>query len=331
MNKLVTGLLISIISIQGVIAQPAQLMVKSGDKGLHLDHTVTAKEGFFSIGRLYDVHPKALASYNNLDINKGLAIGQVIEVPLTDTNFTQKSNKGTPIYYKVGEKEGLMKVSNSNNKVTMQRLRDWNKLTNDNIKPGSKLIVGFLITNETPATTVPATVKEIPKQTTEDKPSTKTTPVTDKATVKEEPKKEEPKIEEPKREEVKKEEAKKTSPAIVKQEVTTNMSGQGYFKSFFDKQVKVSPISKTETVTSGIFKTTSGWEDAKFYLLIDAVPSGTIVRIINPENNKAIYAKVLGEMNGIRQNQGLNIRMSNAAASTLGITDTEKFIVKLNY
>jgi hypothetical protein len=66
-------------------------------------------------------------------------------------------------------------------------------------------------------------------------------------------------------------------------------------------------------------------------MLIDDIPSGTVIRIINPDNNKAIYAKVLGEMNGIRQNQGLNIRISNTAASTLGIADTEKFIVKINY
>jgi hypothetical protein len=85
------------------------------------------------------------------------------------------------------------------------------------------------------------------------------------------------------------------------------------------------------TVTSGIFKTTSGWQDAKYYLLIDKVEPGTIVRITNPANNKIVYAKVLYAMEGIRQNEGLDIRISNAAASALDITDIEKFIVKVNY
>ena len=58
---------------------------------------------------------------------------------------------------------------------------------------------------------------------------------------------------------------------------------------------------------------------------------GTIVRITNPSNNKAVYAKVLGEMSGIRQNQGYDLRMSNAAASVLEVSDQEKFIVKINY
>ncbi|MEI9808821.1 MAG: hypothetical protein WDO16_13685 [Bacteroidota bacterium] len=54
------------------VSQTSPLIIKSSDKGLHLDHTVIAKEGFFSIGRFYNVHPKFLADYNSLDINKGL-------------------------------------------------------------------------------------------------------------------------------------------------------------------------------------------------------------------------------------------------------------------
>lgn len=313
MKKLFIGSLVFFIVINAGMAQTGQLMAKTGNKGLYLDHSVAAKEGLFSIGRIYNVHPKFIAAYNNLDMSKGLSIGQVIHIPLTDTNFTQKTNKGTPVYYRVGDKEGLLKVSNVNNKVTMQSLRDWNKLTNDNLSAGTKLIVGFLVTSEMPAIAVSKPVAEEPKPADE-KVAIKTEPVVEKSNIKEE--------------------QKKTEPASVKQqEVTSSMTGQGYFKFSFDQQLKKSPVSKTETVTSGIFKTTSGWQDAKFYLLMDGVQSGTIVRVINPDNNKTVYAKVLGEMNGIRQNQGLNIRISNAAASTLGIaeTETDKFIVKINY
>ena len=64
---------------------------------------------------------------------------------------------------------------------------------------------------------------------------------------------------------------------------------------------------------------------------MDKVEPGMIVKITNPSNTKIIYAKVLYSMEGVRQNQGLDIRISNAAADALGITDTEKFIVKVNY
>jgi len=94
--------------------------------------------------------------------------------------------------------------------------------------------------------------------------------------------------------------------------------------------VKQQPASKEETVTSGIFKTASGWEDAKYYVLMSGAEAGTIIRITNPVNNKIIYAKLLGDMND-KQSQGLNIRISNAAANALDISETEKFTVKLNY
>jgi hypothetical protein len=35
-------------------------------------------------------------------------------------------------------------------------------------------------------------------------------------------------------------------------------------------------------------------------------------------------------MSGIRQNAGLGIRISNAAASVLEIPDTDKFVVRVN-
>jgi hypothetical protein len=123
----------------------------------------------------------------------------------------------------------------------------------------------------------------------------------------------------------------KAEPTFTRQEAGSLSADQGYFKKSYDQQVKTSPASKNATVTSGIFKTTSGWQDAKYYLLIDGVATGTIIKVTNPDNNKAIYAKVLGEMNGIRQNEGLDVRISNAAASTLGVPDTEKFTLKVNY
>lgn len=118
---------------------------------------------------------------------------------------------------------------------------------------------------------------------------------------------------------------------VVKTEEKTIPGGQGYFRSHFEQQIRKSPITKDETVTAGIFKTTSGWQDEKYYILIDAVAPGTIIKIVNPTNSKAVYAKVLGEMSGIRQNQGYNIRISNAAATALQVTEQDKFIVKINY
>ncbi|MDP9229106.1 MAG: LysM peptidoglycan-binding domain-containing protein, partial [Bacteroidota bacterium] len=141
-------LLLSLQLLVILLFAQARLMIKSESKGFYLEHKVTAKEGIYSIGRLYSVHPKALAAYNSLGISKGLNLGQVIKIPLTDTNFSQSIDKGVPVYYKVGEKEGLFKVSSNNNKVLMENLRRWNNLSRDNISTGTNLVVGYLVSGE---------------------------------------------------------------------------------------------------------------------------------------------------------------------------------------
>lgn len=298
-----------------------ELLVHNSDKGLYLVHTVQPKENFYSIGRLYNVYPKDIESLNSLDMKKGLNIGQVIKIPLNATNFSQKTSNGRPVYYVVGEKEGLYRVSTKNNGVLMADLRKWNRLTNDNLSAGKKLIVGYLLSPEANSIVVtnPAPAEAEKKQP--------------------EPSKQDVAIQEvkEKKEEPQKEPEKKAEPTVSKPvsntsiQVAVNDGNGGYFKPMFDKQVKVQPLKSDETATAGIFKTASGWQDAKYYALMDNVEPGTIVRIINPTNNKAVYAKVLGEMSGIRQNQGYNIRMSNAAASALDVSDTDKFIVRVNY
>ncbi|MBS1655507.1 MAG: peptide-binding protein, partial [Bacteroidetes bacterium] len=120
-------------------------------------------------------------------------------------------------------------------------------------------------------------------------------------------------------------------PAVVREDVKPAVGETSFFKPYFDQQIKTNPVSTEITVTAGIFKTTSGWQDAKYYLLMDKVEPGTIVKLTNPTNNKSVFAKVLGQMSGIKQNEGLNIRISNAAAAIMEITDTDKFILKADY
>ena len=307
-----------------------ELLVQGTDKSLHLTHTVSAGQNFYSIGRLYNVSAKEIAALNSLDMAHGLIIGQVIKIPLTSTNFSQSASKGRPVYYLVGASEGLYRVSLKNNKVLMANLRKWNHLTSDNIATGQKLIVGYLVSPEAnnivvQNTTPPPHVEEVK---TEAAPPKKEDVVVEK---KEEPKK----IIEEKKEEPKKIiEEKKADPPPVNppsNEIILKDNDGGYFKTQFVAQVKSQPMKVDQTASAGIFKTASGWQDLKYYALMDKVEPGTIVRIINPTNNKSIYAKVLGQMSGIRQNQGYDVRISNAAASALDVVDTDKFIVRVAY
>ena len=321
------------------------LVIKSGSKGSYLEHKVAAKEGLFPIGRMYNVHPRHIAKFNGIDFNKGLAIGQKINIPLTDTNFKQNVNKGVPVYY-VAEKESLANIS-VKSKAQIGNLRGWNNLTADNVPAGAKLIVGFLITNEmqdrvvtiTPKTrVVEESVSNVKKQETSEKKQPANEPkkdvvaeesVSNVKKAEEQKKQTEPAVKETPPEV--KEEPKKTESPAVKPQESMNGDGTGYFKSNFYQQVKTSPVTKEQTLTSSIFKTTSGWQDGKYYLLINGVEPGTIVKITNPSNNKTIFAKVLYAMDKIRENQGVDIRISDAAASSLAVSETDKFILKVNY
>ncbi len=304
-------------------AQTPELIIKNDGSSFYLDHKVAPKENFYSVARLYNAPPKEIAAYNKLDMSKGLSLGQTLRIPLLPINFSQTVNEGTPVYYKVGENEGLVKVSNANNKVLIASLRKWNNLNSDKISAGNKLIVGFLISNEMPVVKIAEKEKTpsvvVGKTETINPPAIKIT---------EEIKKEDKVVEKPTSAE-QKTVIVEQKPVVTEQKPTH--TEQGYFKSSFDQQIKTHPLTKQETVTAGIFKTSSGVQDAKYYVLVDGVQSGTIIKIANPSNDKVVYAKVLGEMSGIRQNTGYNIRISNSAASALQITEQEKFVVKVNY
>jgi hypothetical protein len=331
MKKFCLSILTLLLTL-AVFAQKKDLMIGKSIKGLYIHHQVAPKETLFGLGRLYNVNPRSIAEFTGIDPEKGLQINQKLRIPLTDTNFTQNGNTGTPLYYITDRNDDLPAMGKKYNDVSLEKLKYWNNLPNDELKEGTKLMVGFLVSKEFPTVTIkhenrpePVAEKTEPEKTTEptkpvieEKPEIKTEIKTEE---KNEGKTEEKPQPNPENKPVEKTEEK----------TATNETAQGYFKPHFDQQIRIIPVSKDETLTAGIFKTSSGWDDAKYYLLMDKVSPGTIVRIINPTNNKAVYAKVLGEMSGIRQNEGLNIRISNAAASALEITETDKFIVKLNY
>ena len=330
MKKLITLVLPLFLSL---FVSAQDLEIKSGSKGFYLVHKVAPKEGLFPLGRMYNVHPRHIANFNGIDFNKGLAIGQQINIPLSDTNFKQAVNAGVPVYYVPGSKESLANIS-VKYKAPINNLRGWNRLNDDNIGANSKLIVGFLITNELKDKVVTITPRvEESVSNVKKADAQKQAVVTE---VKEpEPKKEEPKKVEPeiKKEEPKlvQEEPKKPEPVVLNQTEPINQDGTGYFKNNFYQQAKASPASKEQTVTSSIFKTMSGWQDGKYYLLINGVEPGTIVKLTNPSNSKVVFAKVLYSMDKIRENQGVDIRISDAAASSLAVNETDKFILKVNY
>ncbi|TBR19106.1 MAG: LysM peptidoglycan-binding domain-containing protein [Chitinophagaceae bacterium] len=289
-----------------VIAQNSELFIKVESKGFFVEHKAIAKDNFYSIGRFYNVHHRHLVSYNGLDFSKGIAIGQVVKIPLSDTNFLQSEKLGLPIFYKVLGNDKLNKIG-LQFEVTEEKLREWNQFSGNKNSLGSKLIVGFLINKEIAdqIATTEVKAKEFQEEKNEEVVVVNT-PIVNVI-------------------------ESKVAESPSKSILISDKKVDSYFKVHFEQQIKVTPIQSELTVTSGIFKTETGWQDGKYYLLINNVEPGTVVRITNPSNNKIVFAKVLYAMEGIRQNAGLDIRISNATAAALEIIETDKFIVVVSY
>ncbi len=343
----------------GLFAQNSDLTVMGVSPGLYLQHTVAAKENWYSVGRLYNISPKEIAPINGTTLETPLSIGQQIKVPLTPANFSQSDSKAAdeayvPVYHVVQDKEWMFRVSTNYNKVPIENLEKWNNINRDQAKAGMKLVVGYLkvkkdvsalasrgtwevkgvvastasappVATTTVATTTPATTSTSASTNT---PATTNTPVSgntpaaqpvakapEKAPVQQTvPEKQAPPAE------------TKTAAPVTKPlpaQTAGNVAG-GYFRSMYEES------GKAGNGSAGVFKSTSGWQDGKYYALMNNVAVGTIVKVTNPATSKAVYAKVLGQLPDMKESVGLTVRVSDAAATELG-SAAPKFPVEISY
>ena len=326
-------------------AQDKDLVVEGVSPNLYINHKVEAKENYYSIGRLYNIGPKEIPPYNNLKLETGLNLGQTLKIPLTSSNFSQSGNAETdetfvPVYYAVKEKEGLYRVALNHNDLPLETLKKWNNIKGDAVKNGTKLIVGYLkVKTELSALAknvigasidANAVVKADEKKDVEDKSNKTVTakqagpPVINKETLP-------PVVIKPETE--KKEVVKTVKEPVVTETKTPAVSGKafagGEFEASYMQQVTTA-LMQEAAGTSGIFKSTSGWTDKKYYCLHNSAAPGTIMKITNPANGKFVFAKVLDIMPDIRQNDGLALLISNAAAEELGAAEGN-FNCTINY
>ena len=290
------------------------------ESNAYLEHKVEAKENFFSIGRLYNVSPKVIAPYNKMDLEKpGLSIGQKLKIPLVASNFWQKGSRTAqevtiPLYYKISSKSSLNTVAKEF-KTTPDELKSWNQGVNEELNAGSRVIIGFLkVDKDVSSLAAKASpVRQDPvltNTTTENKNNTAQNKTEDK----------------PKENKV--ENKNETKPGNSSEKIdsvisSTIYNGEGFFKNEYDQQLKASSESKTENGKGTFFKTTSGWTDGKYYLLIDGVERGTIVLIKNTATDKIVYAKVLSTLKEVKENATEKFIVSEAAAVQLGVKGSD--------
>jgi len=355
MRSKVVVSLISLLFLKTVHAQSDELIVQGQTGNLYLQHTVVAKENWYSIGRLYNLPPTTLAPYNKLAMTQPLSIGQQLQIPLTAVNFSQNGLKAAgeslvPLFYVIQEKEWMYRISVNHNKVPITSLEKWNNINKDQVRAGLHIIVGYLkvktalsalatrtggapVAAATGPVTKPVDKTEKPAESTVKQPEK----IADKATDKTAAQAGEKAVD-------KTEKPAGTSTTVAPPATTTvappvtkpastpaspvSPSGKsfngGYFKTDFTDG------GKSAEGAAGTFKSSSGWQDGKYYALMNNVPVGTIVRVTVGSSGKIVYAKVLGQLPDMKESAGLTIRISNAAASELGEGDG-RFNVSVRY
>jgi hypothetical protein len=149
MKNRIAILICLIFCVSAGYSQNSQLTIEGTTGKFYLIHSVVAKENWYSIGRLFNLSPHEIASFNNMSFDKPLEVATRLNIPLTPSNFDQKQTKSAgesliPIYHVVEEKEWMFKVSSIYNDVPVTSLEKWNKIKRDDVKKGTPLIVGFL-------------------------------------------------------------------------------------------------------------------------------------------------------------------------------------------
>ena len=334
--QLKTRLFIWICLFIGGQVMGQTLFLKEEGGKWFLDHKVAPKENWYSIGRIYNISPREIAPFNGTDIQKPLSIGQSLRIPLTDMNVAMGGQPAAdeafiPMYHVVKAKETLFNIAKTYGKVTVDQIRSWNKLKGNETTSGAKYIVGFLkvkkelsplagggiVPPQVVASAEPAPVVAEPVPA-----PAKQAPAPVPAKPVEQPKKENV------AEVVKEEPVPVATPAPVKS-IPVAPGSEGAFMGLFLEQTQGKQIGGTKGVAS-YFKSTSGWKDGRYYVLMNNVPSGTIVRVSSTSNGRVIYAKVLGEIPAGKESEGLVCRVSSAGLAQLQLPEG-KFDVVVSY
>ena len=313
-----------------------------------ITHTIRQGETLSALSAKYKTTVGDIMRLNNMNSGSKLAIGQKVKIPASGKPVAASKPAATPAAspiatastpaatgavttHTVKQGETLYRISQTYH-VKVDQIKAWNHLTADNVSIGQVLSIGTYTSESAPVqNTTPA---EIPVVTTpanntpaNTAPPVATTPLPTSTPVNTTPVNTTPAGSTP----------QATPPATGtsvanKQEPYVNPSkvtDKGYFESLFGADVAGRSIEKTSG-TAMTFKTASGWTDKKYYILVNDIAPGSIVKITNADGNKTIYAKVLWNMGDLKENEGLSYRISNAAADALGISDL-KFQISVAY
>ena len=260
----------------------------------YVQYRLKPGETLESISALAGMPLNQLKSYNKISSGDPVATPSTIRIPLTATNLITDKTP-LPVFHVVEKGDNLYRLNLQYFKPGIPRIKEWNQLKSETLKDGDMVVVGYLSGNELPANTHSADAF----------PSTvASTPV--------------PVIPVPV-------EAAPLRQVVAIPQVSAE---EGHYAAQFSDVLLKQQLLEISG-TGGVFKSITGWGDKRYYVLMNEVVPGSIVRI-TVDQVKYICARVLGPIPDNKPNKGLLVRLSNAAAAALGVTEA-MFTATVNY
>jgi hypothetical protein len=112
----------------------------------YITHQVKPGETLFQLSRDFSLKPAVLAKFNNVNYQTNLKTNQLIDIPLTETNFFRMAGLSSasgfaPVYFEVRDsKSDILKMF----QISESTFNLWNPSNANSIREGSKVIVGWL-------------------------------------------------------------------------------------------------------------------------------------------------------------------------------------------
>jgi membrane-bound lytic murein transglycosylase D len=103
------------------------------------EHVVQPKETLYSIAKIYGIGVMDLVNWNNLDLQQGIKIGQVLKL-IDSQNVTTPKNAGLEVLHEVKSSDTLYSIARQYG-VTIKEIMDWNQKKDFSLAVGEKLKV----------------------------------------------------------------------------------------------------------------------------------------------------------------------------------------------
>ena len=272
----------------------AKLLVLGKCPECYVQYRLKPGETLESISALAGMPLAQLKLYNKISSTDLTATPSSIRIPLSASNLIT-SKTPLPVFHVVEKGDNLYRLNLQYFTPGIPRIKEWNQLKSETLKDGDMVVVGYLggnepLVNANSADALPTMVASTPVAAA---------PASVEA-------------------------------APIKQVVAIPQvsAAEGYYAAQFSAVLPTKQLLEISG-TGGLFKSITGWGDKRYYVLMNEVVPGSIVRI-TVDQVKYICARVLGPIPDNKPNKGLLVRLSNAAAAALGVSEMI-FTATVNY